>query len=347
MNNQKQSGGNNSTNIQAESITLVQGVSYTEVKDIALQVFKSNFYELAGEAKQIARTRAEEITEQFLQKLKAQNEVGFKQAQDPDFQNALFTVQKQYARSGDKELGDLLVDILVDRTKHGQRSILQIVLNESLEVAPKLTEDHLAALSAAFLMKYVVNKAINGMESLEEYLDRYLQPLVPHIPVRTAAYQHIEYSGCANIGLARQNLAAAFYALYSGLFSKGFVVAELTNQSINVSSDSGLVRPCLNDSEKIQLNAINEEVFRDLASKKGVQGGDIDKLVALENSNRMGDKEIQDYLIKRRGYMEVLFKSWNDTPIGQLTLTSVGIAIAHANLKRRVGQFTDLSIWIN
>jgi hypothetical protein len=55
-----------------------------------------------------------------------------------------------------------------------------------------------------------------------------------------------------------------------------------------------------------------------LSSKKGVQGGDIDKLVALENSNRMGDKEIQDYLIKRRGYMEVLFKSWNDTPIVKL-----------------------------
>jgi hypothetical protein len=60
-------------------------------------------------------------------------------------QYAVFTAQREFARSGDDQLGDILVDILVDRTKEPDRSLLQIVLNESLNVAPKLTADQLAA----------------------------------------------------------------------------------------------------------------------------------------------------------------------------------------------------------
>ena len=37
---------------------------------------------------------------------------------DPDFQCSLFTVQKDFVKTGDKDLGDLPVDILVDRSKH-------------------------------------------------------------------------------------------------------------------------------------------------------------------------------------------------------------------------------------
>ncbi len=72
---------------------------------------------------------------------------GLENAENPDFQRALFTVQKEYALTGDDELGDLLVDLLIDRTKQDNRSLLQIVLNESLSVVPKLTNDQLAALS--------------------------------------------------------------------------------------------------------------------------------------------------------------------------------------------------------
>jgi len=154
MNDQSQKAGDNSTNVQARDITVYCGPSLSEVRQVALDVFRANFIELSGTARDIARERAEEITEDFLRKLQEQHAAGLGQAQEPDFQHSLFTVQKEYARCGDKALGDLLVDLLVDRTKHPSRTILQIVLNESLAVAPKLTPDQLAALSVIFLFKY-------------------------------------------------------------------------------------------------------------------------------------------------------------------------------------------------
>jgi len=106
MASQTQKAGDSSTNIQAESIAIHQGVSLEAVRQVALDVFRVNFYELAGEAKDIAQRRAEEITEDFLRKLEQENATGLKQSQQPDFQHALFTVQKEYARCGDKELGE-------------------------------------------------------------------------------------------------------------------------------------------------------------------------------------------------------------------------------------------------
>lgn len=45
------------------------GLSYTEAKEVALDVFRANFVQLVGEAREAARIRAEEITESFLRKL--------------------------------------------------------------------------------------------------------------------------------------------------------------------------------------------------------------------------------------------------------------------------------------
>jgi hypothetical protein len=40
------------------------------------------------------------------------------------------------------------------------------------------------------------------------------------------------------------------------------------------------------------------------------------------------------------------FELWDRTPIPNFTLTSVGIAIAHANITKRSGRDFDLSIWM-
>jgi len=88
---QKQEATNGSSAIQAGGDVNITnaGLTYSEVKEVALDVFRANFYELAGLAKQTARDRAEEITEDFLSKLQSENPSGFQKSQDPDFQTEL------------------------------------------------------------------------------------------------------------------------------------------------------------------------------------------------------------------------------------------------------------------
>ena len=135
---QSQTSGDKSLNIQGEDVTLNLGVNYSEARQIALDVFEANFYKLSPIAGNIARERASELIDDFLGKLAQKNPLGIENTKDPDVQYAIFTAQREYARSGDKDLSDILVDILVDRISQKERSILQIVLNEALQVAPKL-----------------------------------------------------------------------------------------------------------------------------------------------------------------------------------------------------------------
>ena len=125
-------------------------------------------------------------------------------------QYAIFTAQREYARSGDKQLGDILVDILVDRSKEDGRSILQIVLNESLEVAPKLTSDQLATLSVAFTLKYSRFTRMTSLSVMKEYIEQHIAPFIADLTTKNSCYQHLEYAGCASISLGSAQIENIF-----------------------------------------------------------------------------------------------------------------------------------------
>jgi len=346
---QSQEVGEGATAIQAGgnvSVTKV-GLSYSEVREVALDVFRANFYQLAGAAKEIARERAEEITEEFLKKLEKDNPTGLGKSEDPDFQYALFTVQKEYARNGDKDLGDLLVDLLVDRSKHAQRDILQIVLNESLATAPKLTDTQLAVLAVMFLFNYTQNFGVGNHAMFGEYLDKHLQPFTSKLTRSQSCYQHLVFTGCGSIGIASANLEAILGDVYQGQFLKGFDQTEIANRAISVGLDPRFFLPCLNDSSKWQVKANNKELLEKLLDREAVALEDRSKIVDLFNVGKMSEPEIKEKLIAIRPYMADVIETWSNSPMQTFTLTSVGMAIGHANIKRLIGEFASLSIWIN
>lgn len=346
---QEQNAAEGSTAIQAGgNVTITKaGLTYAEVRDVALDVFRANFYELAGVAKEIAKARAEEITEDFLSKLQMEYPAGLEKSHDPDFQYALFTVQKEYARNGDKDLGDLLVDLLIDRSKQEQRDILQIVLNESLSTAPKLTESQLAVLAVIFLFKYTQDLGIGNHQIFGDYLDKYVAPFTSKIVKNRTCYQHLEFSGCGAIGIAERSLESIFGTNYQGQFLKGFDAKEITERGISICLDQRFFIPCLNDPSKVQVRANSKELLDKNFEAHAITPEDRSKITSLFDAGKMNDAEIKDKCIAIRPYMAGLFETWSGSPMKNFTLTSVGIAIGHANIKRLVGVFANLSIWIN
>jgi len=333
----------------AGDVSIVQnGLSYQEVRAVALDVYKSNFYELAGEAKDIARARAEEVTDKFLAKLEVEHPGGMKNAHDPDFQYALYTVQKEYARTGDTDLGDLLVDLLVDRSKQKQRDILQIVLNESLNIAPKLTDGQLSALALIFLFRYTQNLSITNHHALGVYFDGFIHRFIPTLAKTNAAYQHLEFTGCGSANqLTSANLESILGTTYQGQFLKGFDEAEITNRGVSIGHDPRFFTACLNGHGKIQVNANSKDSLEKRFEELSVSTDDRAKILALFDHEKMSDSEIKDKCIEIRPYMKDLFDTWSASSVGSFTLTSVGMSIGHANIKRFMGEFASLSIWVN
>jgi len=61
----------------------------------------------------------------------------------------------------------------------------------------------------------------------------------------------------------------------------------------------------------------------------------------------MSQTEVKEKCTAIRSYMSGLFETWPGSLMTKFTLTSLGIAIGHANIKRLIGEFANLSIWIN
>ena len=68
---QKQKSGSQSINIQARNIQT--GLTYSDARKIALDVFNDNFVKLSKVAADTAKKRAEEITGKILNRLKENN----------------------------------------------------------------------------------------------------------------------------------------------------------------------------------------------------------------------------------------------------------------------------------
>lgn len=338
---QEQRSGDNSTNIQIVN----QGLSLEDVRKVAQDVFDANFYHLSNKANEIAKARAEKIIDEFLKKLQQENPSGFAKAEDPDFQYSLFTVQKEYARSGDADLGALLVDLLVDRSKSNQRDLKQIVLNESISTVSKLTPSQLATLAIIFLFRYT-ETSVDSHERFGEHLDKHALPFIDKFDKSFASLQHLEYSGCGSITPLENKLDNLLLDAYQGLFLKGFERREIEARGISPVLSPRFFMSCLNNSTLYQVSSLNKKSLKEFLGREAISEDDKGKIMVLFDIGKMQGSEVVDKCVSIRPYMNRFFDVWNGSQVRQFTLTSVGMAIGHANIKRFVGEFTDLSIWL-
>lgn len=346
--NLKQEGGEKSTNFQGQNVNIYNGISYSDAKEIFNDLFKSNFLQLKYEAADLAQQRAEEITGKFLDDLNSKSPESISEFKEPAMQDALFTAQKEYAKSGDKDLGDLLVDILVDRVQTSTRNMLQLVLDESLKIAPSLTVEQLDTLSLSFLLIKTRSTNIRNFNGLLEMIKRDIEPFANNLLSDHNNYNYLEFHRCGHVRTGSfGNLENNWLKTYKGLFSKGITMDEVVKTLGEKNKFPSLIIPCLHDKTLYQVSAIDDEVLDQEMNKLKVPDDLKPKFKQVFNKSTMNGNQVKELLIKNAPIMEKIFEVWSNSKFKNFDVSSVGIAIAHANFRRRTGQTLDLSIWIN
>lgn len=187
--------GNHSTNIQGRTVNVNQsGLSYLEVKEVAMDVFKSNFYELSEVAKEVALERAEQLVNRFLSKLEQEGPNLIHKIQDPDVQYAVINAQRFYARNGYPENLDLLKDLLKTRFQMEEGSLKSIVLNEAIEAMSKITINQINYITVLFLVK---NCKLSKARVLIEILSRIMTDQLATFKKDQSFFEHLIYAGVA------------------------------------------------------------------------------------------------------------------------------------------------------
>ncbi|MCU7193878.1 LPO_1073/Vpar_1526 family protein [Turicibacter sp. T129] len=191
--------GEGSVNAQGENVTIIQnqGLTYADVKDIAMTVFKSNFYDLGETVKSLVQERAEKILDDYLEKIMAINPELISKTADPDIRYGVYEVQKNHARRGDDSIAEVLIETLVRRTCTNDCSIQELVLNEALNVIPKITIEQMNILTILFLVRYTSMKW--SLEALVELFLPFMDTL--NIEKGDISFQHLQYASCISISM--------------------------------------------------------------------------------------------------------------------------------------------------
>jgi hypothetical protein len=335
-NKMEQESGNNSTNLQIGGNVSI-GISATEARQIALDIFKANFYEFSEKAAKKALERAEEITDEFISKFYSQIPHLESKLEEPSVQSSMFNTQKEYAKTGDVDLKEQLLDLLIQRIDSDERSLKQIVLDEAIILLPKLTKDQINIITLLFSAIYFNHSDILNLAKLSDYINNKLVAFYPKDKTSYSFFNHLQYTGCCTIlseGSTYKPLIQIFQSRYKALFSKGFSTSELLEE---FKEDLPQIDPLLMRSFRnpiqFQFNALNDEVFNAKIGELNL-GQLGQKAMAFENKFLMNEQEIENYLVTINSDFKKLSIDWNGKDLKTISPTSVGFAIAIMNYNR-------------
>ncbi|WP_405409743.1 LPO_1073/Vpar_1526 family protein [Streptomyces decoyicus] len=337
---QNQSSGDNSINIQAGSIS--SGISYRDARDIAIDVYKENIPKFTEIARDVALERAMELTDALLSRIPVECLEALK---DPDIQRALILAQQEYACSGEKDLGEVLTGLLVDRFAAPQKGIKRLALNEALKTAPKLSANHFSALSALMLTAQA-RMSFPNIDAMHERIRAIFLPVCTGLEVSESEIAYLQYTGCIAIQMGNGTIPGWLSDTYPGAFTTGFTRDQIPENLVEIIDP--LLMPCPRSPGNLQIAALGKQEAESRAKGLGIQEN-LAGILSLMNVGLMPGDEIEEEFSAIHPVLREFAALYSSTSLKHCTLTTIGTTLAYTNLRRAVGDKfnADLDTWVN
>lgn len=339
MDIQKQQGGDGSQNIQVNG-NITCGITYSEARQIALDVFNANCQKFILEAERISENRAKLIVDDFIKKLFEEHPELSHRLQEPSIQYSTYSVIKNYVKTGDEDLKERLLEMLIHRMSAKDRSIEQIVMDEAIEVLPKLTQDQVNILSLILSAVYLHHNILN-LDVFQDYINNKLMIFYPNHK-SDFIYNHLQYTGCCTLlseGATYKPFLEILRRRFCGLFNKGFS-QELLKETFSTDLDriTSIITKCQHNTDLLQFNALNDDVLNSEIKRHNL-GEITDKVLQLKKQHEMSDAEMKEFLSKINPRINSFLEEWKGerSILRSISLTSVGyvIAVLNYNLKTK------------
>jgi len=334
--------------IQAGRDVIIQnGLSSSDMAEIMIAMTKE-LSAFQADAWRVVDERLREFREDILSSFTRSHNQGNREAfRDPDFQYLLADAQKAYARSGDVAVRGTLVDIITRRSLETTRNRMAVTLDDAATKAPALTINEFSELTLAYLVRYTLNHGVNSFLTFCQYITKHLMPFVPNITEENSSYWHIESQACGSTEIGQVDLFSVFRKHYAGVLGKGLDRQKIEGKLPADKQDAldNFLIPCLHDHSLLQPHAIRLETFLEMTKPVGLDAQARDVWEAFEATVPQ-KPDLIDLIKPHVPDIRSLFNAWDETPMKHLKLTSVGLAIGHANAVRVIGFDAPLGIWI-
>ena len=332
---------------------IINGMNYTEVKALCLDLIKDEINKTKAEALIEAQKRDSDLIMATFEKL---GQAGFSAGHvreafnEPAMQIDFIEAEKSYIKYGTEELKNILSEILAKRISNVDHSLLQISLGEAIKTAPLLLPSQMATLALFFVVCHTRNFHVISHSTFAEYLQNYIIPIFQSgLSSKQSEFQHLSYARCATMSIASSSLVSILVDKYGGLFAKGFDLSSIPNSETGEPLHEkypSLFLVCLNDSAKYQVNAINKEALDTTMDKLHCMDEDKTKIKKLYSDYLMNASQAEKKIIELCPEMDEVIKYWNTCSIKHLNLSSVGIVIGALYASSKINTSFDLNIWI-
>ena len=335
-----QTAGENSKNLNVMG-DYHEGLSYKDARHVALDVFKANSSVYTEIAKKTIDERVVNITDDIFTMIYSELPDTVEKLVEPAVQDTLLKIQKEYAKNDDPALKERLIALLKNRLKADEKDMETIVLDEALEIVPKLTGIQLNILSLNLTVLRILHHEVTNRDTFFHMLTSKILLFYSNHMSKTMEYAHLQYLGCTGIlseGSTYKPIEEIFRNRYAGLFSRGFSREEFYEyMGIEIQEFQQLITTCQIDKEKYQFNAMNENVLKYSIAQSGKQEYE-EKLLQYYKEHIMEVKEIKDDISSHVQGFEELADFWKKTSeFKSMNLTSVGIEIGLLNYNLQTG----------
>jgi|GEM_PF-998109 len=326
------------------------GLAASDVISIVKELYETNFLKLAhDEARKEAKKNIAKFEKKFYEKIAVQlTSEECQKFSDPDVQVGLYDAIKASARKDNENLREMLTSLVIERVKNDDIELKQKVLNEAIATVSKITVDQMKILTLCFNFKHSQDRGVLYWEDFKLFLDKCIKPFIDFKGTQ-AEILHLQYAGCGRVGEATFqffDLSQALRQVYTFFFLKGFEKGELDTLGLPSEILSEITTEDT-DNGKIYMRFMNTQQLKDYLGQKEQSDFLIKKILSVYEQNILPNTEIQAKIDNEVLWMKQVFEKFHNTQLNQLSLTSVGMAIAIAYFEQVTNSKLDIDIWIN
>jgi len=277
-----QKAGNNSQQIQAQNVVIVQGIDEKRAREIYDEQYAIAKRDLTEEARVMAKERVKELEDKLIPKMQA-IEDGLKAFADPSFQLLLIEAQKSAVATEREVDYDLLSELLIHRIERGDDRYVRTGIHRAVGIVEEISDEALLALTVVHsVMSFIpratdVDKALDGLERLFEKI------IYAELPLNSFWMDQLDV-----LSAIRINRLGAFGSVerwYSEVLDGIVVVGIERNSAQHIKAEELLRSAELPVSDILENNSLNHDFVRLKVASSSVI--DSLQLVHYENGQRL------------------------------------------------------------
>lgn len=332
---QKQQSGDNSTNMQLNNVTIVNNYKIigNNEKEELMATFKKSMPSLKESAQYELNKSAKDVSDGFIDKTTEQEEKIIKKIfgrlSEPNMQIAIFEAQKGYAKYGNKEKLDRLIELLIEKGKQTPGSLKDILLDDAIEKLSKMTSNQLNILS--YLLAITINDPSNTLEDFHQNYVNALLQFYSSIDNKRLDndIQYLMQLGCIRQISFAQNenkIIKQIKNSYTGLFAAGFTKQEFESEYSGPINT--IIIPCISNNSLWQISALNNNILEQICNNMNITQSQ--KEVLEKYSNKiLSNEKIEEILTQMEPNMKDLLDNTNR--INNFELMPLGTLIGLKN----------------